>query len=99
MATLNYGNLYAASCSGTQFSKLDDVDVHIQFLKTCDEYDEVKEYLMEHFGDINGERWIDFAEYNKECYLKMEDNRIEFCSLKNHKQYYGKGWLKVNNDA
>lgn len=95
MVILSYGNLYTASLGSNSSQTLDEVDIHIQFLKTCDEYDEVKEYLLEHFGDINGERWVDFTQYNKECYLKMEDNRIEFCSLKNHKQYYGKGWLKL----
>lgn len=96
MATLYQGQLYACGYGATPIVNLDDVDAHIQFLKNCDDYNEVREYLTEHFGNINGEHWIGFDKYDKECYLKLEENRIEFCSLKNHKQYYGKGWLKID---
>ena len=96
MATLNQYNLYAYNMNAMNFPQKDEVDKHIDFFKTCDDFSEVRDYVLEHFGEIDNEKWVDFAEYHKECYLKFNDECIEFCSLRNHKQYYGKGWLKLN---
>ena len=98
MALLNNSNFYAYSYGNGLTSKKDEVDTYIDFLKGCNDYDEVKNYLIEHFGETSGQRFINFDECNKTCYINFEDNKIEFCSLKNHKQYYGKGWMKVGED-
>ena len=98
MVLLNNSNFYSYSYNNALDSKKDEVEIHIDFLKNCNDYDEVKDYLVHHFGEVQGERWIDFEGCNKECYLKFDDTKIEFCSLKNHKQYYGKGWAKLNQE-
>lgn len=95
MATLNQYSLYSYNNGGNILQK-DEVDKHIEFFKDCNDYEKVKSYILEHFGEVNGEQWINYDNYNKECYLKFNDERIEFCSLKNHEQYYGKGWLKLS---
>lgn len=95
MTAFNQYNLYSYNNSRSLIQK-DEVDKHIEFFEDCNEYSEVRNYIIKHFGEIDGEHWINFDEYNKECYLKFNDERIEFCSLKNHKQYYGKGWLKLS---
>ena len=97
MALLNNYNLYAYNLNNS-LSTTDEVEKHIEFLKGCDDYEEVKSYLEKHFGEIDGEQWVDFEKCHKECYLNFEDGKIEFCSLKNNKQYYGKGWIKIQND-
>lgn len=96
MAEFNKFNLYSYNCGNINIRQKDEVDKHIEFFDSCNDYAEVKDYILEHFGDINEEKWINFDSCQKECYFKFNDERIEFCSLKNHKQYYGKGWLKLS---
>ena len=97
MSEFNKFSLYTLNYGSAQLREKDEVEMHIEFLRDCDEYEEVKSYLQNHFGEIDGERWVDFKSCHKECYLKVDDTKIEFCSLKNHKQYYGKGWIKIKD--
>ena len=96
MAELNKFQYYSYTQNSGVQQRNDEVDKHVEYLNSMDEYDDVKNYLRTHFGEIYGEQWVDFDSCHKECYLKIEDSRIEFCCLKNHKQYYGKGWIKIS---
>ena len=98
MAELNKFQFYSYNGNSSLQKQKDEVDQHVEFLNSCDNYDEVRNYLVSHFGDIKGERWVEIDSCKKECYLNFEDSKIEFCCLKNHKQYYGKGWLKLNKE-
>ncbi|MBQ7763731.1 hypothetical protein IJ384_00030 [bacterium] len=97
MAEFNKFSMYSLVNGATEMPKQDELDKHIDFLKGENDYDEVRNYLLEHFGDVPDEsKWVDFPELNKQCYLVVSSERVEFCVEKNHKQYYGKGWLKIN---
>ena len=76
----------------------DIVDGYMQELIDIDEFDSVKDFVSDKFGDINGEKWLDYPDLHKEVYLLVEDCKIEFCALKNEKQYFGKGWKIVNQN-
>ena len=99
MAEFNRFSLYSLGYGTMETPKQDVLDKHIDFLKGINDYDEVRNYILEHFGDVKDESmWVDFPELNKQCYLVVSDERVEFCVEKNHKQYYGKGWLKISKD-
>ena len=98
MSEFNKFSLYSMNYGATLEKEKDQVDKHIDYLKTEDNYEKVLSYLQTHFGKFENAKWFDFEDINKSCYLLIEDGKIEFCSLKNHKQYYGKGWIKIKND-
>ena len=95
MSEFNRFSLYSLTQNSSPVVSKDFLDKHIDYLKNEDNYDEVRDYLMKYFEEAEDGKWFEYPELNKQCYLILSDNRIEFCVEKNHKQYYGKGWLKV----
>ena len=73
-------------------ASLDEVDTLVKGVQFTKGYDELKTYLEEHFDSFAGEKWVDYDDLNKSVYMKIEENNIEFCALKNDEQYYGKGF-------
>ena len=99
MSELNKFSLYSLSYKGYQNTKKDHIDRHIEFLKLEDDYEKVQSYLVEHFGDFSNGKWFEFEDIHKSCYLLAQDEKIEFCAQKNHRDYFGKGWLKTKNNS
>lgn len=95
MAEFNKYSFYSLGYETANAVSKDKLDKHIDFLKGEDNYDDVRAYLIEHFEEAENGKWFEYPELNKQCYLVVSENKIEFCVEKNHKQYYGKGWLKI----
>lgn len=98
MAEFNKFNLYSMGFEAATIKKVDEIDKHIDFLKFQDDYDEVRSYLVEHFGNIENDKWFEYPELGKSLYLVISDEKLEFCAQKNHKDYYGKGWRKIKEE-
>lgn len=98
MAEFNKFNMYSLGYDSIKKSEKDEIDKHIDFLNNENGYNEVKAYLVEHFGNFENDKWFEFPEINKTCYLLITKDRLEFCAQKNHKDYYGKGWLKIKEE-
>lgn len=98
MSEFNKFSLYSLNYESSQIREKDHVDKHIEFLKLEDDYEKVQAYLQEHFGIFEDEKWFDYDDIHKSCYLLFQDGKIEFCAQKNHKDYFGKGWLKIQKD-
>ena len=73
-------------------------DECIKKLELMNEFYGVKDYLMSIFGSFRGAKWIDYPVLNKEVYLLIEKEKVEFCVLEDEKQYYGKGWMLATKD-
>lgn len=99
MVELNKYGFYSLNCGILKEQETDKVDKCIDFLKLEDDYEKVQSYLREHFGTFESDdKWFEFEDINKTCYLSVKDNKIEFCAQKNHKDYFGKGWIKIKKD-
>ena len=98
MSEFNKFSLYSMNYGATLEKEKDQVDKHIEFLKLEDDYEKVQAYLQDHFGDLSNEKWVEFEDIHKSCYLSAKDCKIEFCAQKNHRDYFGKGWIKIQND-
>ena len=94
MAEFNKFSLYSMGYEAVKKAEKDEIDLHIEYLNKENSYEEARTYLMEHFGEIEHDKWVEFPEISKTCYLLVTDERVEFCAQKNHQDYYGKGWLK-----
>ena len=93
--SFNPYNIYSIN-AGIKTEVRDQIDTCINEIKDFCEYDEIKNYLEENFGNIQGEKWIHYEELHKNLYLRVESDRIEVCALKNEQQYFGKGWKLLN---
>lgn len=71
---------------------LDSVDELKQDLLRMTEYDDVKNFITHKFGEFEGEKWVQYPELGKQVYLCLNSEKIEFCALKDKKQYFGRGW-------
>lgn len=91
----NQYNLYSMNAGYSGTIKSDEVDNYIQDIRHIDEYNEIRDYLSEHFGDIDGAKWLEYPDIKKQMYILVENEKIEVCVLKNEKQYFGLGWKKV----
>ena len=90
---LNRFNMYAYNMgAGGTAQALDEVDVCRQDLMRMTEYEDVKNFITRKFGDFEGKKWVNFPELNKHVYLYKDDEKVEFCALKDKKQYWGRGW-------
>lgn len=97
MAEINpYDLMYKNQLTSTPKEK-DIIDKHIEFLNSCNYLHEAKDYIMNNFT-LSEDGYIQFPELNKEVYIHIDDAKVEFCALKNHKQYFGKGWLPRKKD-
>ena len=77
--------------------EVDEVDKHVDFLKNENDYEKVQSYLREHFGTFENDKWFEFDDIHKTCYLLFDGDKIEFCAQKNHQDYFSKGWIKIKN--
>ena len=98
MTEFNKFNLYSLGYENIKKPEKDEIDKHIEYLTEENNYDNAKKYLIEHFGAFDNEKWFEFPNLDKSCYLLINEERVEFCAQKNHKQYYGKGWLKIKEE-
>ena len=96
----NQFNMYAYNAGISQAQKLDEVDECKQDLMRMTEYEDVKNFLQRKFGEFEGKKWVTYKELNKHVYLYKDDEKVEFCALKDNKQYWGRGWRleTVNED-
>ena len=94
MTEFNKFSLYSMGYEAVKKVEKDVIDLHIEHLNKENCYDEAKAYIMEHFGEVEQGKWVEFPELNKTCYLVVTNEKVEFCAQKNHQDYYGKGWLK-----
>lgn len=97
MVQINPYDLMYKQQNETQPKKQDKIDKHIEFLNGCDNLEEAKEYILANI-ELSENGWVNFPELNKDLYIVIEDNKVEFCALKNKEQYYGKGWLARKTD-
>ena len=98
MAEFNKFNMYSLGAQGaTQLTK-DKVDQWVDKIIDMDMYKEVKDFIHDNFGDIDGIQWFEYPELKKKVFVRNEPNKVEICMLKNDKQYYGKGWIPLNKD-
>ena len=92
-------NLYAMNVNTNDFQKKDKLDNYIDEIRDFEEYDDIRNYIIEHFGRIDGVKWMKFPENNKLLYICVDDDKVEVCALKNKMQYFGKGWKLIKNDS
>ena len=95
MAEFNKYSMYGLGFQGAEMSQKDKVDRMVDEIIDMNMYNEVKDFVKENFGDIQGGKWFEYPELNKSVYVLNESEKIEICMLKNHKQYYGKGWKPI----
>ena len=88
----NMYNMYSYIIGSSQTEALDEVDACRLDLSRMTEYDDVKNFLIHKFGEIDGEHWIGYPELNKKVYIYIDDTKVEYCALKNNTQYWGRGW-------
>ena len=89
----NQYNLYSYNANISQCNTLDEVDICKQELLRITEYDAVKDFLIRKFGNFEGKKWINFPKVGKQVYLYLDEEKVEFCALKDKKQYWGRGWI------
>ena len=65
---------------------------------TMDEYSDVKDYVAEHFGNVDGEKLFEYPKIDKQINVLIDEEKIEICAAKNYKQFWGKGLYLVNKD-
>lgn len=90
--------MYSYNAQINQANVLDEVDVYRQNLMRMTEYDDVRNYLVSKFGEFEGVKWVKFADLNKLVYLYLDEQKAEFCALKDNHKYWGKGWMLVEAD-
>ena len=95
----NKYNLYSMNFESSNLSQKDEVDACIQDISDMNVYEDLRAYLVEHFGDFNGEKWVDYPKLHKHVFLRLEEDKIEICVLKNEQQYFGKGWKLIKDDS
>ena len=95
----NQYSLYSLNAKCESHNTSDKVDIFIDSIKFIDEFDDVKNVIVDKFGEFKGDKWIDYDELHKNIYLKLKDDIIEVCALKNDKQYFGKGWKLISSNT
>jgi hypothetical protein len=93
MTTLSGFSLYQLGCTSQLSSKKDKVDSMVDEILDINRIVEIKDFISEHFGDVEGTKWFNYPELEKSVYVLNEDKRVEICMLFKNKQYYGKGWV------
>ena len=99
MAELNKFSLYNFGIQGATMSTKDKVDRWVEDMIDLHDYNEVKDFVQRNFGNVDGIQWFDYPELSKKVYVLNEPEKIEICTLKNDKQYYGKGWKYIQRDV
>ena len=98
MVELNKYGMYQMGYEVFKEREKDEIDKHIEFLNKENSLEMVRCYIVEHFGTFEGGKWFEFPDLEKDVYIVLTEEKIEFCAEKRHKQYYGKGWLKLKRD-
>ena len=88
----NQYNMYSYNANIQQSKVLDEVDIIKQDLLRMTEYEDVKNFIINKYGEFEGDKWVKFPELNKMVYLYLDSEKVEFCALKDKKQYWGRGW-------
>ena len=88
----NQYNMYAYAAEQSRSSALDEVDEFRQNLLRMTEYDDVRNFITNKYGEFEGKKWIKYPKLHKKVYLYLDDEKIEFCALKDKKQYWGRRW-------
>ena len=96
MAELNIYSLYNFQSNYSELFKQDEVDIILDKFKKLEELDDVRATVEETFHISEGVNWFEYPN-NKEVSVVIDEDKIEICALKNHKQIYGKGWKKFNS--
>ena len=94
MAQLNIYSLYSMNSNQKELLKEDEVDLILEKFKSIQELDEVRAIVEETFHIKEGIQWFDYSN-DKKVSVVIDEEKIEICALKNDKQYYGKGWKKI----
>lgn len=94
MTTLNQFNLYSMNSGISVQQKKDEVDAMVDELVSISDYEEVANFVKEHFGDVSGDKMFEYPEINKQINVFTGENRVEICVAKNWQQYWSKGWLQ-----
>ena len=95
----NQYNLYAMYASGkNDMPKTDEVDAFVKSVRVIEDYDDIKNAIIEKFGNFKGEKWVDYPNLQKRLYLLIENDRIEVCAIKNDNQYFGQGWKLIEQE-
>ena len=76
---------------GMHLPDVDEVDKMVGDLRSIKEYDKMKEYLEDHFGNFDGIKWQQYDELGKQVYMKIADDHVEFVALRQDRKYYSKG--------
>lgn len=95
MSVINQFNLYSVKAQKGNIG-LDKVDELIKGIQTKKDFIEVKDYITENFGNIQGWKLYDYPDLEKRIAITIEDEKITFCVAKKGKQYYGKYWKLIN---
>ena len=87
---LSQFNLYAMQVGQVQV--IDEVDQLIRNVDTIIEYDDVRNFIENRFGEIDGWKQFDYPKENKQIAITVNDEEITFCAAKDYQQYYGTSW-------
>ena len=98
MAEFNKYALYTMGGMVNNMPKEDTVDKCVNELRRLDEYDDVLKFVTEHFGDINGDKMIEYPDINKQIYVVVDEKKIEVHAAKNMTQFFGNSWILVGNN-
>lgn len=97
MQEFNQFQLYSLNC-GVEYKKNDVVDDYIDEVRGLYEYDDVKKFVEENFGDISGVKLIDYPDLSKKISIVKDEEKIEICAVKNGRQYFGQGWKLISQE-
>ena len=98
MAELNQYNMYNILSQNANAYAKDKVDECVDAVIKINMYKEIKNFVKENFGDVNGVQWFEYPELKKSVYVRNEPEKVEICTFKNDKQYYGKGWIPYKKE-
>ncbi|MBR6126987.1 hypothetical protein IKQ21_04805 [bacterium] len=87
---LNQFNLYSMQIG--QVNIVDKVDQLIRGIDTINEYNLVKDYIQNRFGEFEGWKQFDYPEEHKQIAITIDEKEITFCVAKDYQQYYGTSW-------
>lgn len=98
MSELNKYNLYNLGFQNQISVQKDEVDRMIDEMVNLHVYQEVKDFILNNFGEVDGTKYFDYPELNKQIGVINSPQKIVVCCFKNAKQYYGKGWQAIDKD-
>ena len=94
----NQYKMYSYNADSAKTQVLDEVDSCRQELMRMTEYDDVKNYLLNKFGEFEGKKWVKSSDNNKSIYMYIDNVQINFAALKDKQQYWGRSWILQQPD-